>query len=384
MNRLLLPFGLQYALLLAPFLLYWLYDTGRLVDFKFPLLFISSFSVIHLFIGVELVDFIVSTVIQLLLLIFLVAFYNYYRGEGDIGFVIERLTVINFVLVVFAVLLGIKTDILWYYVQFTAGYDTFPRLKLFELEASHYSLSLMPLFYYSFWKSIKEWRTQRKYLWLLVSVAISLLLSFSLGVLAVISISHLIVLLMRAHSFIADKELRVTLSTLTGIASLGLLLLYVVYPENPLFYRIDNLFNGLDTSGRGRTYEAFDIAQMVLEIHNPVFGIGLGQFKIIGRDALIYYYKFANTPIVARLPNCMAETLVTYGFLGFAFKLGLQIFLFVKMKVWANLFRLSLFISLFVYQFTGSYLSNTMEYVLWILVFVPNLTDFDQLKYFNR
>ncbi|MGZ5135232.1 MAG: hypothetical protein ACXWCG_08785, partial [Flavitalea sp.] len=55
---------------------------------------------------------------------------------------------------------------------------------------------------------------------------------------------------------------------------------------------------------------------------------------------------------------------------------------FFKTKVWSNYYRLSLFLFIFIYQFTGSYLTNIAEYVIWILAFHPGLfTEFDRTSF---
>lgn len=219
---------------------------------------------------------------------------------------------------------------------------------------------------------------------LLSSLVLSLILSFSLGVLAVLTFSIVLAVLVHFWPMLRFKPTRYKLIVLVSLVLFVSLALFVIFPENPLYFRLQNLFAGEDTSGRGRTYEAMQIGWQVLIHNNPLFGIGLGQFKIIGRESLIYYYKFANMPDVARLPNAMAETLVVYGVVGFSLKLLIQIGLFFRFRIYKNLFQLSLFFSLFVYQFTGSYLFNEIEYVFWIMVFFPKLKEFHTSKFYTK
>lgn len=386
-NRALLPFGLQYSLLLTPFFIYYLHEKGFLPKLTLPAIVIGGFSIAHLIIGVVLKDFMVSSILLIALLIFTATFYVFYQRTPHIDLIFKRLAQINLGLTLLAIL-ALATnqlvDVFWYLRPFTAGYKVIPRLKLFELEASHYSLAILPLFSYYFWKVLRDkWKNWTDLL-LFLSLVVSLLLSFSLGVIAVIGFSIVVVLLVKAFSFLKDKSMRNTIGLVSLSCLLVLIGLYFFYPDNPLFYRINNLFNGMDTSGRGRTYEAFEIAYKVLQVNNKYLGIGLGQFKIIGRDILIYFYKYSNTPEVARLPNCMAETLVTYGFLGFTLKIIAQFILFFKMKVFQNVFQLTIFIAIFSYQFTGSFLFNGIEYVLWVMAFFPKLNYFNQTNFFNR
>jgi hypothetical protein len=379
------PFGIEFSMLLVPFFLYYLVQTKTIIHLFIPVYFLSVFSIIHLFIGVVFKDFLLSSLVLVSILLLLASFYDFYKKSGQVETVILRLTQLNFAFTLIAIIsliFNFGVSVFWYLEPFTAGYRTLPRLKLFELEASHYSFLLLPLFYYHFWKLLKHW--ELKTFLLFVSICVSLILSFSLGILAVIAISLVIVIFSNSLSLIKFKPTRFKLLGGLVFSLIILLTLSVFFPENPLFFRINNLFLGEDTSGRGRTYEAMEIGWKVLNQHNSMFGIGLGQFKIIGRESLIYYYKFANMPDVARLPNAMAETLVVYGVVGFSLKILIQIGLFIRLTVYQNLFQFSLFISLFIYQFTGSYLFNEMEYIFWIMVFLPKLREFHNFNYFLK
>jgi len=71
------------------------------------------------------------------------------------------------------------------------------------------------------------------------------------------------------------------------------------------------------------------------------------------------------------LPNAAAETLAIFGVLGLIVRLGFQIALFFKFNIYKNYYQLILFCFLFVYQFMGSYVTSTGEYVLWVITFMP-------------
>lgn len=384
-NRLFLPFGLQYSLLLTPFFLSALHFQGKLKDLRYIFIFLGLYSFIHLYNGVVFKDFLISNILMFTIVFYVAIFYFFYKKTNLIELFIEKIVQINFALTLIALISlisGKLTKVFWYEIPFTQGYKIIPRLKLFELEASHYSYALLPLFFYYFWKTLQNFN--KKDFLLLSTILLSLLLSFSLGVIAVICFSLALVVLFKLKKLLVFKNTRNTLFFLFLFSCIVLLGLYLFFPENPLFFRIRNIFSGADTSGRGRTYEAFHIAWEVLKQNNSFFGIGLGQFKSIGRMTLIFFYKFMGIPEVARLPNCMAETLVVYGVFGFILKILLQIFLFVKFKVYKNIFQLSLFFSIFIYQFTGSYLFNGIEYIYWIIAFYPKLLFFNNLNYFKE
>ena len=115
-----------------------------------------------------------------------------------------------------------------------------------------------------------------------------------------------------------------------------------------------------------------------------MLGIGLGQFKHIGRLTLIEYYQYMNIPDTVRLPNAMAELLVSFGISGVFLKITIEGSLFIYTKAYKDVFRCSLFIFLFIYQFTGSYLSNYFEYFYWIICFSPYFTDLETRNYWPQ
>jgi hypothetical protein len=75
----------------------------------------------------------------------------------------------------------------------------------------------------------------------------------------------------------------------------------------------------------------------------------------------------------------MAEVLATFGYLGVAVKLFVEIYLFFKTKVSKSSFRFCMFFFIFFLQFVGSYIVNTIEYVMWILAF-SNIFPDDYFK----
>ena len=385
-NRFMLPSNLQMSILLFPFFAYYLLHSKQFQNTLKAILLVLFIGLFALSDTIVLVDYFRSTLVMVFLVLFIHAFYVKVNRLKYFDKVFKVLTITNFILVLIALIslfIPYLKPHFWYLIPFTNGYDAIPRLKLFELEASHYSLGLLPLFMFYFWRLLKKinWRD----FLLLASLSVSLVLSFSLGVLGVLVISIIVVLLGNFFNLVVKENSRRVLFFIVLLLLSALVLLYIKFPDNPLFFRIQNVFNGEDTSGRGRTYEAFDIAKVTLQEHsNKWFGIGLGQFKYFGKETLINYYNYTLEPGVIRLPNCMAETLVTYGYLGFALKLLIQAILFIKFKVYKNIYRFSIFTSIFIYQFTGSFLFNTTEYVLWVLCFSFSFPSFSSKEFFRK
>jgi hypothetical protein len=382
-NRVGLPFGISFDMLLAPFLLYFIFKENAQSLLYKAVGVLLVFGVIHLVSGVYFTAFVVSNLVFITLVIAVVAFYQRTKHIDFFDEIILRITQLNSVLTILALFLlfFLKSTYLWYLVPYTSNAEALPRLKLFTEEASHYSFLLLPIFYYWLYQWLVQfnWRT----FGYLTTIIISLILSFSLGVLSVIALTLFILILIYCRSILQHSRYRqllfIGLIAILSIAGF----VYYFFPINPLTIRMNNLINGLDTSGRGRTYESFEIAWRVLQLNYPLTGIGLGQFKFIGRDVLLHYYKYHTIPSVVRLPNALAETLVSFGVLGVFIRVFIQIYWAFKRRIVNNLFQTSLFISLFIYQFTGGFLMHSFEYYYWILVVVPIFKTFDKQQIFK-
>lgn len=382
-NRVGLPFGISFDMLLAPFLVYFIFKENAQSLLYKAVGVLLVFGVIHLVSGVYFTAFVVSNLVFITLVIAVVAFYQQTKHIDFFDEIILRITQLNSVLTILALFLlfFLKSTYLWYLVPYTSNAEALPRLKLFTEEASHYSFLLLPIFYYWLYQWLVQfnWRT----FGYLTTIIISLILSFSLGVLSVIALTLFILILIYCRSILQHSRYRqllfIGLIAILSIAGF----VYYFFPINPLTIRMNNLINGLDTSGRGRTYESFEIAWRVLQLNYPLTGIGLGQFKFIGRDVLLHYYKYHTIPSVVRLPNALAETLVSFGVLGVFIRVFIQIYWAFKRRIVNNLFQTSLFFSLFIYQFTGGFLMHSFEYYYWILVVVPIFKTFDKQQIFK-
>jgi hypothetical protein len=156
-------------------------------------------------------------------------------------------------------------------------------------------------------------------------------------------------------------------------------LLFVVYPENPLTVRIYNILEGSDSSGRGRTFEAFELAYLVAEGKNAWWGVGPGQVKVAGDYIIRNFYGMTPAgELSVTIPCAFAETLAIFGLVGAAARLLITWYLFFRTRVYTNYFRLYLFIYIFIYQFTGSFITNIAEYVIWVFAFVNVFPEFDK------
>jgi hypothetical protein len=369
LNSLLPTTGLTITLLLTPAWVFYLYSKGQLQHTLICLLPLAVFVIAHLLLGVDVSHYLLSISIICCTFFFVAAFSVAVKGKIDLDNLFRMLLVLNGIFVLISLPLFFSSSLrewVWYMVPISNGMVV-PRLKLFTPEASHYSLWLAPIaiYYFSimlFLKPSNAWFT-------LLLILVPLLLSFSLGVLAAMAISFLMVFIFYYGKIISTALGRRHLfaALLGGLVLVALL--YFLFPNNPLFLRLAYVWQGKDTSARGRTFEAFILANKIISLKSYLWGIGPGQLNILGRNTILQYYQYSNSPVVVRIPNACAETILFFGYIGFALRLTLQFFLFFKTRVFTNPYRLWLFVFVFIYQFTGSYITNTTEYIIWILAF---------------
>jgi hypothetical protein len=377
-NSLGLPLGLTYTALLSPILYYWVVVTRRR-EILWPfLLALVPFVIVQINEGVDIKTYEVSLLNLTSVYIFCQAVYTFLINCRDIEAIFRKLVIINFVLCLIAIpLYFTEYDyILWIKQFLTEGVDQFRRLKLFTYEASYYATLFTPLFFFYFLK-VNLGQNKKSSVLIFTLILLPYLLSFSLGVFTSIIISILVmyVILFR---YISRKKRVWWLGifvTVSIVFILGVLLIFI--PDNTLFLRLGNIFSGNDISGRGRTTDAFLLGDRILHLKNFYFGIGPGQIKVIGADIISNYYDYPLDYNVISIPNVTAETYVIFGAIGIILRFSAEIFFFFYTRVWTNYFRLLLFIFIFLYQFTGSFITNLAEYVIWIMAFTRGFPQFD-------
>lgn len=341
---------------------------------------LAVYAGVHWYHGVEGTYYVVSSLIILATLLFgIIAWYSFRRYGDSLDTIFRHLLILNFVFTLFSICLlfvpALK-PLVWYTMSVSQDIEPFPRLKLLASEASHYSYLLAPLIIY-FLSRILFCRVSQPGTTLLFML-LPLALSFSLGVILCLTITGSLVFLIYFRRIMQDAGRWRNLLLLAVIALVVFLALYYWFPDNPLYKRIANIIDGKDTSTRGRTYESFILAHKITALKSQLFGIGPGQLKVLGKTLIIQYYQYTRMPEVVRIPNAAAETIVCYGYLGLAIRLLAQGFLFFCTRVYLNPFRVWLFLFLFLFQFTGSYINNPAEYLLWALVFAPVFPDLDR------
>jgi hypothetical protein len=189
--------------------------------------------------------------------------------------------------------------------------------------------------------------------WLLLFMLITpFVLSFSIGVVGCLLLSVAGTYLIYCR-LLTKKKRVLSLLAIAALFSIFFLAILWFFPQNIIFLRLENIFTGKDTSGNGRTYEAFILAMKML------YDLDYNTFAI---------------------PNAAAETLAIFGWIGLSLRILTECFLFFYTRVWTNYYRLLLFMFIFLYQFTGSFITNIAEYVIWILAFTNDFPAFDVRK----
>jgi hypothetical protein len=379
-NSLMLPLGLLYTTILTPFFVLWLY---RFPSFKIVWIFLfilAPFIVIHFIDGVNTNYYLRSLLLFISVFVFALSFYQFLQTCKSLRTIYNNILLLNtfFLCIAFITLFihPLKT-LFWTEASLSPGLDHVTRLKLLTYEPSYYSTLLAPIALYYYLKIAMKELPAPFTIFLLLTVP--LILSLSFGVILGLVFALFITFLTNITFFFPRKKLAsyFVFSSLSLI--LALIVLFIFFPNNIIFTRIANIFAGKDTSFKGRTIDSFYLGWNIASLKNIYFGSGLGQVKELGLDLFRKLYKssdFTVNDVV--IPNAVGETLAIFGITGLFLRFGIEFYLFFKTAVYANYYRLSLFLFIFIYQFTGSYIMNIAEYVIWILAFNGNY--FEEFK----
>lgn len=385
-NSLGLKGGLLYTNILTPFLMYWIFRKRQLKPLFYAILVLIPFSLIHYQQGVDLKTFAISHALFISTIIFVICVYIYCSQYASLKTVLKQILVLNFILVLVAIPFYFAPPayqkIFWYTNLFT-GYKLYTRLALFTFEASYYALLMIPICTYYFFKhAFNNHFVKGKYELLMAFLPI--LLSMSFGVIGALGISACLLCWWFRKSIANYKVPVLIITSLIFISFISLILLVLFKPDNMLVQRIGNIFSGEDTSTNGRTFESFAIGWKVAQLKSIWFGCGLGQVKLLMPDIVMTYFSHWGEVNAYRIPNAVAETLAIFGIFGLVVRFSLIFYFFIKTAVYTNYFRLTLFLFIFIYQFTGSYVTNSVEYVIWVLAFTDVFPEFDRPQQKNN
>lgn len=329
------------------------------------------FVIVHFNYGVNVNSYIVSFFLLFSVYVFAITLNRFLKECKSLRSIYRDILVINSFLVVLALLaLGIPelTQTFWHIGSISSGIESMKRLKLLTYEASYYSTLLTPIALYYYLKLIIL-KLPKPYL-IAILLSVPLILSLSFGVMLAIFLSLILTLVAGFKTFFPNKNLPLYF-IISGLILLILFIAFVqLFPENVLVQRLNNVLAGRDTSFNGRTTDSFFLGWKIANLKNPWFGVGPGQVKELGLNIFRDFYNFDAFPREnVRIPNSLGDTLATFGILGIILRMLAEVYFFFKTKVWSNYYRLCLFLFIFIYQFSGSFLTNIAEYSIWILAF---------------
>lgn len=374
-----LPYGLLYTTLFTPFFYLWLLLNGKEYVLAKFLVVGLPIAAIHIYYGVELKYYGISTLLLLSNYIYIYTLKTYLEKSNKLDILFNKITIFNFILTLIA-LVFINSEYVysfWTSSTISNNLNNFKRLTLFTYEPSYYSTLLAPVILFYIASLIHK--PQKKHIYYLLLLLFSLALSFALGIILCLFFAVAILLLIRFKKYYLKRNFIRMMAVVVALFSGLLIGALIFYPDNAFFVRIDNYIDGKDTSGNGRTTEAFMLAYKIAEEKSLAFGVGPGQIKIVGDPIIRAHYGYTDEHYeVVTIPNVAAETIAIFGLVGFAVRILLQFYLFYRTKTYNSNFRLMLFIYIFIYQFTGSYITNIAEYTIWVLAFVPSLDHFEE------
>lgn len=377
-NSLALPFGLTYTAICSPLFYWWIIKERKQEPLIPFLVSLVPFMIAHIISGVDQQTYFISIINYILVYIFCQAFYTFLKKSTDPEKIYKQLLIANFIACIIALPLYFTpfNGLLWMENNISEGISNFKRLKLFTYEASYYAFLFTPIFFfYLVQVSLKQNKINS---WLiLLMIVVPFILSFSIGVISCIFLSLLLVFFIHIGSLLKYRRVINLISITATAIVVSLVMLWLFFPANSFFIRLENIVLGKDSSGNGRTSDAFVLALKMLQHKTAAWGIGAGQVKVLGADIVRSYYLYDLDYTNIAIPNACAETLAIFGWIGLSIRILIEIVLFFYTRVWTNYYRLLLFLFVFVYQFTGSFITNIAEYVIWILAFTNVFSSFN-------
>jgi len=376
-NWIALPYGLTYTALLAPFFYVWILLV-RKKDILLPFIIVLlPFIIIHILLGVEIKSYTISLINFFLVYIFCQAIYTFFKVCNNPEIIFRRILILNFIFCLIAIIIYFTPYVKWLWMVQNISNDIehFYRLKMFTYEPSYYALLFIPLFFFYLLQYFFRQNTITGIL-LLAMLFVPYTLSLSFGVIGAALVAGLLTFLIYARRLLVRRRILNSIINAGTVLGAGMIVIILFFRHNLIFLRLSDIFYGNDLSGKGRTVDAFILAKKLLKETNEYWGVGIGQIKLAGADIIRSYYLYYSDEVVG-IPNAAAETLAMFGWVGFLFRLSIEVFLFFYTKVWDNYYRLLLFLFMFIYQFTGSFITNAGEYVIWILAFTNVFKQFD-------
>lgn len=377
-NGLFLPTGLFYTTILCPLFILFLLQQKKGGLFIWFFGVSIPYLIIHFIYGVNTSAYLKSYGLLFTVFTFCSCAYLFFKQNSSIPHIYRQLVIWNFILVVLALLelWLVNGHLTWDYGAVTPGADKTMRLKMFASEASVYALIFSPVAFYYYLKMLL-FKVKNAF-WIFIMITLPLWLSISFGVILGLLFTFIFLFLSDIKLFFVKQKLPRYILAATLLLLVTVIVLIYVYPDNLVFQRFVNVFEGTDSSFKGRTTDAFYLGYLIADMKSLLFGAGLGQIKELGMNLFTEFYVHDFTKDTIAIPNAAGETIAIFGLFGFFIRFAVIIYLFFKTRVFTNYYRLGMFIFIFIYQFTGSYITNIAEYIIWIIAFTPGFAEFDK------
>ena len=242
-NSVFLPLGLLYTSILTPVFLFWLYKQNKIQYGWVFFLITIPLACIHYIQVINLYYYAKSWLLLFTVFVFILTIIRFLQVVHSLRMIFRTLLCINFFLVLIGCILFFiphARQLMWSMYDVSKGLNKFPRLSLFTYEPSYYSTLLVPLAFYYYLKIILFKYQHADYVFFMVTFP--LVISFSLGVILGTAISFLILFFSNIRSFLKKKRVTEYLLVTLLLITAATISLYYIYPGNPLFLRIKNIF----------------------------------------------------------------------------------------------------------------------------------------------
>ncbi|HLH08227.1 MAG TPA: hypothetical protein VKW78_13390 [Terriglobales bacterium] len=362
-----LPMGLLYTTALAPLLYFWVIHAGSKRVLKPFLLLSFPFLVAQVSHGIASpLLYLRSYVLIGLVYVNAYAFYVALKNIKTLSRLFEQVTMLNFFLTVIAMLLRYTPgrELFWTdEINLNTG-QHFSRLTLLVYEPSYLAMLLTPLLIFFLYRLILGPSLRR--FGYFIMVAVPFVLSESYGGFAIVSAAVFLSLLAYFRELIKRR------SVLISGVLLCVIVVLVLGTDNPISKRTAEIIAGKDSSTLSRTVFSYYLSFRIAALRSLWWGVGFGQSKVLGESIVATETIGFQTAVI---PNAIAGTFAELGLIGVLLRLAIEIYLFFRTKVRSNCYRMAMFVAAFLFQFTGSYVTNIAEYVIWILAFTPTFPE---------
>ncbi len=376
-NTYFLPHGLSVILIfgisMIPYVLF------REINFRWIFVYIIFSYFVLLFFELNSFFYFKSAILFLGHISVFILFKHFLKRKENIEKWIDGFSLFSNILILLFVVLKFTSykNLVWWTFFLSTSIGDFTRLKGFGYEPSYFAFSLVPLvlFYFSKVLSRKiKWYQVLLFLGMISGLAFAFSLGVFLGLAIAICISSLFFIY--SSDFVSLNRKKLCLSIIMAIVlAFGS---FIFFPESALMVRISDLINGKDLSGNSRLMDSFLLSFEIISQKSLLFGVGLGQLKVVGFQTIKDFYNYTYLDSWApAMPNSITDWLCNFGIIGVLAKLVAEFYFFIKTQVFKDFYRFSCFVFIFIYQFTGGFLFCLPELVLWgIAFYAPNHFQF--------